>query len=172
MTTYTLISADFTRFSARQRDVLKVAAFAAMVLDHLNTASELNATLLQAVGRLAFPLFALVWGYNVVRRPVTQAGLPSNVQCPLRGRDDVVRSAAEPDYPHRGLPSCATGESASRWPVVCATLCPASDLYHSQVISLLNISGRGNRCICDKFRLTHKLIPFLRGAGLHSNSMI
>lgn len=75
MTTYTLISADFTRFCTRQRDVLKVAAFAAMVLDHINTASELNATLLQAVGRLAFPLFALVWGYNVVRRPVTQACL-------------------------------------------------------------------------------------------------
>ncbi|EOD6842829.1 type-F conjugative transfer system pilin acetylase TraX, partial [Salmonella enterica subsp. enterica serovar Newport] len=61
--------------NTRQCDVLKLAAFTAMVLDHLNTASGLNDTLLQAVGRLAFPLFALVWGCNVVRRPVTQAGL-------------------------------------------------------------------------------------------------
>ncbi|EAO6613334.1 hypothetical protein FC944_18785 [Salmonella enterica] len=61
--------------NTRQCDVLKLIAFAAMVLDHLNTASGLNDTLLQAVGRLAFPLFALVWGCNIVRRPVTQAGL-------------------------------------------------------------------------------------------------
>ncbi|EAY0560496.1 type-F conjugative transfer system pilin acetylase TraX [Salmonella enterica] len=61
--------------NTRQCDVLKLIAFAAMVLDHLNTASGLNDTLLQAVGRLAFPLFALVWGCNVVRRPVTQASL-------------------------------------------------------------------------------------------------
>ncbi|EAA8634622.1 type-F conjugative transfer system pilin acetylase TraX [Salmonella enterica subsp. enterica] len=58
-----------------QCDMLKLVAFVAMVLDHVNTASGLNIPLLQAVGRLAFPLFALVWGCNVVRRPVTQAGL-------------------------------------------------------------------------------------------------
>ena len=61
--------------NTRQCDVLKLVAFAAMVLDHLNTASGLNAPLLQAVGRLAFPLFALVWGCNIVCRPVMQAGL-------------------------------------------------------------------------------------------------
>lgn len=61
--------------NTRQCDVLKLIAFAVMVLDHLNTASGLNDTLLQAVGRLAFPLFALVWGCNVVRRPVTQVSL-------------------------------------------------------------------------------------------------
>ncbi|WP_370608232.1 type-F conjugative transfer system pilin acetylase TraX [Citrobacter meridianamericanus] len=61
--------------NTRQCDVLKLVAFAAMVLDHLNTASGLNDTLLQAVGRLTFPLFALVWGFNIVRRPVMQAGL-------------------------------------------------------------------------------------------------
>ncbi|EMW7203884.1 type-F conjugative transfer system pilin acetylase TraX [Salmonella enterica] len=58
-----------------QCDLLKLVAFVAMVLDHINTASGLNVPLLQAVGRLAFPLFALVWGCNIVRRPVTQAGL-------------------------------------------------------------------------------------------------
>ncbi|EHG4385646.1 hypothetical protein J3951_004598 [Salmonella enterica subsp. enterica serovar Typhimurium] len=61
--------------NTHQCDVLNLGALAAMVLDHLNTASGLNDTLLQAVGRLAFPMFALVWGSNIVRRPVTQAGL-------------------------------------------------------------------------------------------------
>lgn len=65
----------FSALKTRQCDVLKLVAFAAMALDHLNTASGLNDTLLQAVGRLAFPLFALVWGRNIVHRPVTQAGL-------------------------------------------------------------------------------------------------
>ncbi|MEG1247662.1 MAG: type-F conjugative transfer system pilin acetylase TraX [Citrobacter sp.] len=65
----------FPALSTRQGNVLKLVAFVAMVMDHLNTASGLNDTLLQAVGRLAFPLFALVWGSNIVRHPVTQAGL-------------------------------------------------------------------------------------------------
>ncbi len=41
-------------------------------------------------------------------------------QYPVRGRDDAVRSAA-------------------RWPLVCATLCPAPDRYQSRVISPLII---------------------------------
>lgn len=41
-------------------------------------------------------------------------------QYPVRGRDDAVRSAA-------------------RWPLVCATLCPAPDRYRSRVISPLII---------------------------------
>lgn len=65
----------FPALNTRQCDVLKMVAFATMILDHLNTASGLNALLLQVVGRMAFPLFALVWGCNIVRRPVTQAGL-------------------------------------------------------------------------------------------------
>nr|WP_253076396.1 type-F conjugative transfer system pilin acetylase TraX [Citrobacter freundii]URZ94051.1 type-F conjugative transfer system pilin acetylase TraX [Citrobacter freundii]URZ94086.1 type-F conjugative transfer system pilin acetylase TraX [Citrobacter freundii] len=66
---------DFSTLNTRQCDVLKRVAFAAMILDHLNTASGLNDTLLQAVGRLAFPLFALVWGCNIARHSVMQAGL-------------------------------------------------------------------------------------------------
>ncbi|EHY8895249.1 type-F conjugative transfer system pilin acetylase TraX [Salmonella enterica subsp. enterica serovar Saintpaul] len=75
MMAHTLSSVSFPMLTARQCDALKLAAFAAMVADHLNTASGLNDTLLQAVGRLAFPLFAVVWGCNIVRRPATQAGL-------------------------------------------------------------------------------------------------
>ncbi|MEB6855243.1 type-F conjugative transfer system pilin acetylase TraX [Escherichia coli] len=66
---------DFPALNARQGDILKLVAFAAMVVDHINTASGLNDTLLQVVGRLAFPLFALVWGYNITRRDVTQKSL-------------------------------------------------------------------------------------------------
>ncbi|MBW5276057.1 type-F conjugative transfer system pilin acetylase TraX [Citrobacter sp. On28M] len=66
---------DFPALNARQGDILKLVAFAAMVVDHLNTASGLNDIQLQAVGRLAFPLFALVWGYNITRRSVTQGTL-------------------------------------------------------------------------------------------------
>lgn len=38
--------------------MLKLVAFVVMVLEHFNMASGLNVPLLQAVGRLAFPLFA------------------------------------------------------------------------------------------------------------------
>ncbi|EDR9396381.1 type-F conjugative transfer system pilin acetylase TraX [Salmonella enterica subsp. enterica] len=75
MTITDTVFRNLPALNTRQCDVLKLVAFAAMVLDHLNTASGLNDTLLQAIGRLAFPLFALVWGCNVVRRPVTQTGL-------------------------------------------------------------------------------------------------
>lgn len=75
MMAHTSPSVDFPTLTTRQCDVVKLVAFAAMVLDHLNTASGLNASLLQAVGRLAFPLFALVWGCNIARRPVTQTSL-------------------------------------------------------------------------------------------------
>lgn len=58
-----------------QRDVLKLIALIAMCLDHLNTALGWKSAELWMVGRMAFPLFAFVWGYNVARRPVSQASL-------------------------------------------------------------------------------------------------
>lgn len=58
-----------------QLDVLKLIALIAMCLDHLNTALGWKSAELWMVGRMAFPLFALVWGYNVARRPIYQASL-------------------------------------------------------------------------------------------------
>lgn len=58
-----------------QLDVLKLIALIAMCLDHLNTALGWKSAELWMVGRMAFPLFALVWGYNVARRPISQASL-------------------------------------------------------------------------------------------------
>ncbi|EHC5972851.1 conjugal transfer protein TraX [Salmonella enterica] len=73
MTVTDTVCRDFPALNAHQSDVLKLVAFAAMIVDHLNTASGLNDILLQAVGRLAFPLFAQVWGCNITRQPVTQS---------------------------------------------------------------------------------------------------
>ncbi|MEG2115000.1 MAG: type-F conjugative transfer system pilin acetylase TraX [Hafnia sp.] len=58
-----------------QLDVLKGIALVAMCLDHLNTALGWQSVELWMIGRMAFPLFSLVWGYNVARRPVSQASL-------------------------------------------------------------------------------------------------
>jgi type-F conjugative transfer system pilin acetylase TraX len=58
-----------------QLDVLRGIALVAMCLDHLNTALGWQSVELWMIGRMAFPLFALVWGYNVARRPVSQASL-------------------------------------------------------------------------------------------------
>lgn len=58
-----------------QLDVLKLMALVAMCLDHLNTALGWKGVELWMIGRMAFPLFALVWGYNLARRPVSQTSL-------------------------------------------------------------------------------------------------
>lgn len=58
-----------------QLDMLKLIALMAMCLDHLNTALWWRSAELWMLGRMAFPLFALVWGYNLARRPVSQASL-------------------------------------------------------------------------------------------------
>jgi len=58
-----------------QLDVLKGIALVAMCLDHLNTALGWQSVELWMIGRMAFPLFALVWGYNLARRPISQASL-------------------------------------------------------------------------------------------------
>lgn len=53
-----------------QRDTLKLIAFLAMTADHLNTLFSLHHGGLMMAGRMAFPLFALVWGMNQARYPV------------------------------------------------------------------------------------------------------
>ncbi|MEG0211199.1 type-F conjugative transfer system pilin acetylase TraX [Hafnia sp.] len=58
-----------------QLDMLKLIALMAMCLDHLNTALGWRSVELWMIGRMAFPLFALVWGYNLTRRPVSQTSL-------------------------------------------------------------------------------------------------
>ncbi|EEJ2342772.1 type-F conjugative transfer system pilin acetylase TraX [Salmonella enterica subsp. enterica serovar Oslo] len=45
-------------FSALQRDVIRMAAFMAMMGDHIATAFQLDMPLLNMAGRCAFPLFA------------------------------------------------------------------------------------------------------------------
>ena len=55
----------------RARDVLKLLAFTTMVIDHIGTATGYNAQWLHAIGRTAFPLFALVYGCNLATRGVS-----------------------------------------------------------------------------------------------------
>lgn len=60
-------------FTPLQQDVLKFLALVLMVVDHANRALGLHEPLLLLLGRGAFPLFALLWGYNLASRPVRQA---------------------------------------------------------------------------------------------------
>lgn len=62
-------------FSALQRDVIRMAAFMAMVGDHIATAFLLEIPLLNMVGRCAFPLFALVSGCNMAGKTLRQHSL-------------------------------------------------------------------------------------------------
>lgn len=61
------------QFTPLQQDVIKLLALALMVLDHDNRSLGLDSSTLLLLGRGAFPLFALVWGVNLARRPVRQA---------------------------------------------------------------------------------------------------
>jgi type-F conjugative transfer system pilin acetylase TraX len=62
-------------FSALQRDVIRMAAFMAMVGDHIATAFQLDMSLLNMAGRCAFPLFALVSGCNMAGKILRQHSL-------------------------------------------------------------------------------------------------
>lgn len=62
-------------FSALQRDVIRMAAFMAMVGDHIATAFLLEIPLLNMAGRCAFPLFALVSGCNMAGKTLRQHSL-------------------------------------------------------------------------------------------------
>ena len=62
-------------FSALQRDVIRMAAFLAMVGDHIATAFQLDMPLLNMAGRCAFPLFALVSGCNMAGKTLRQHSL-------------------------------------------------------------------------------------------------
>lgn len=62
-------------FSPLQRDVIRMAAFMAMVGDHIATAFQLDMPLLNMAGRCAFPLFALVSGCNMAGKTLRQHSL-------------------------------------------------------------------------------------------------
>lgn len=51
-------------FTSAQIEMLKYLALAAMFIDHTNRVLGLDMLWMQAVGRMAFPLFALVLSYN------------------------------------------------------------------------------------------------------------
>ncbi|HCM9448601.1 TPA: type-F conjugative transfer system pilin acetylase TraX [Enterobacter bugandensis] len=61
--------------SPLQRDVIRMVAFVAMVLDHLATAFQADVPLLNMAGRCAFPLFALVSGCNMAGKILRQQSL-------------------------------------------------------------------------------------------------
>lgn len=61
--------------SPLQRDVIRMVAFVAMVLDHLATAFQADLPLLNMAGRCAFPLFALVSGCNLAGHALRQSSL-------------------------------------------------------------------------------------------------
>lgn len=61
--------------SPLQRDIVRTVAFVAMVGDHLATAFQMDVSLLNLVGRCAFPLFALVSGCNLSWHRLRQASL-------------------------------------------------------------------------------------------------
>lgn len=64
---------EVVRFTPLQQDVLKFLALVLMVVDHANRALGPHEPVLLLLGRGAFPLFALLWGYNLAARPVLQA---------------------------------------------------------------------------------------------------
>lgn len=61
--------------SPQQRDVIRMVAFVAMVMDHLATAFLADSPLLNMAGRCAFPLFALVSGCNQAGHAQRQSSL-------------------------------------------------------------------------------------------------
>ncbi|BEM07372.1 conjugal transfer pilus acetylase TraX (plasmid) [Serratia marcescens] len=72
MRTITLLAASRLDFTSLQQDGIKLLALLLMMGDHANAALHLNIDALMWLGRGAFPLFALVWGFNLAQRPVTQ----------------------------------------------------------------------------------------------------
>ena len=61
---------NILQLSPRSLDTIKLVAFLAMLLDHFNTLFLSPARPeMYAIGRMAFPLFCLVWAINIQRTP-------------------------------------------------------------------------------------------------------
>jgi hypothetical protein len=56
--------------SPRAQDMLKLAAIASMVLDHIGALLMPDVIILRIIGRFAMPAFALLLGYNLAQRGV------------------------------------------------------------------------------------------------------
>ncbi|WP_058914210.1 type-F conjugative transfer system pilin acetylase TraX [Entomohabitans teleogrylli] len=65
----------FVPVSPAGLDWLKIIALLAMVADHVSKVFGPGIPELQLAGRMAFPLFAFVWGCNINRHPVRQSAL-------------------------------------------------------------------------------------------------
>lgn len=59
-------------FTSLQQDGIKLLALLMMMGDHANAALHLNIDALMWMGRGAFPLFAIVWGFNLAQHGITQ----------------------------------------------------------------------------------------------------
>lgn len=59
-------------WTSGQLDVIKTVAMLLMVIDHANRIFALNYPWMMWLGRGAFPLFGVVWAYNLMRHPVLQ----------------------------------------------------------------------------------------------------
>ncbi|WP_325938995.1 TraX family protein [Kluyvera cryocrescens] len=60
---------NILQLSPRSLDTIKLVAFLAMLLDHFNTLFLSPARPeMYAIGRMAFPLFCLVWAINIGAR--------------------------------------------------------------------------------------------------------
>ncbi|CNI64750.1 type-F conjugative transfer system pilin acetylase TraX [Yersinia aleksiciae] len=64
----------FLRFTPLQIDIIKIIALVMMVADHANRILGLNDRILLLLGRGAFPLFGLIWAYNLARHPLVTRG--------------------------------------------------------------------------------------------------
>lgn len=56
--------------SSRAQDLLKLAAIASMVVDHIGALLLPDVIILRTIGRFAMPAFALLLGYNLAQRGV------------------------------------------------------------------------------------------------------
>lgn len=81
---------EVVRFTPLKLDVLKFLALVLMVVDHANRALGLHEPALLLLGRGAFPLFALLWGYTL--------------RLGLSGRHRRLDSGCGPLLLSRGMP--------------------------------------------------------------------
>ncbi len=69
-----------SQLSPAALDMVKLLALLAMIIDHTNTVFLSSALpVMYALGRMAFPLFTLIWAMNVQRTPATAEESQSSV---------------------------------------------------------------------------------------------
>lgn len=61
--------APYVTWTSGQLDVIKTVAMLLMVIDHVNRIFALDHPWMMWLGRGAFPLFGVVWAYNLMRHP-------------------------------------------------------------------------------------------------------